>query len=925
MRRAGRILAIALATLLALVLVALLLAPIFIERTVRAELAKRGVDDVSMDISVPGLTESMVRNLRIGRDGAFTADEIAIDYSVPELVHGRIDRIRLVHPRLLLRISEDGKLSFGSLDPLFEGEDNAGGGLVLPAPIDIVDGSVTAATPAGEITARLDGAVSIEPGAGPLKLNISGPWLSAELAVSISLDGSAPALAGRIMQGRVTHPSISIGSLTGEFTSTLGTEAPSATADFKLKDVSSPWLSVGSGTTEGNLSARYDQHMLTGALRLAGPDSGFEGTLSGDPRQRLHVVLRGNGLAIPEKLTAASLDATLDIDPGARRAQLNEPAKMDARLAPELRAALPDTLRSAVADAPLTLTAEPGLTISRTKAGVTVNGRIGLKQQSGLAASLNGSLERNHASLSGSADLHVDMPKLVLAGVTLQSPSVSAPLEIATAEGETQIRLRASAPLSAKTTTLGTIRVAQLTIPFQPGEQPLFRLGSQGASFALSAGSTKASGQFGQNQEPFALEWKGVTLTGNSGSAPNAALTGGRVTLTRGGWQANGMEMQFKTGDQTSSPPELRFSIAELGQSGARSFLAPVMVKGAVHPTQTPLRFDLDGQGAGGRVHFAIKGSHDLAQNKGSAVLTLDPLHFEQAGLQPRTIAPALGDVLTEATGTLTVGGTISWSSQGVLSDLKVAAQSLAFVSPIGPVLGLDGQIQLTGLSPLATPPGQQIKAAAVQAALPMSDLQLRFGVREGRYLDLENGDLTLANGHVTMAPTTLDAVAERNSLKLKITDIGLAEVFKLIGLDGLTGTGRLSGEVPVAFANKDFAVEAGKLESQEPGVVQYTPATPPPSLEGGGKSVELALAALRNFHYDRLVLELDRKLGGDTLVGLHISGKNPDFYGGYPVEFNLSLSGKLDQILIQSLAGYRIPKTLEDQLKQSPGGSANP
>ena len=133
------------------------------------------------------------------------------------------------------------------------------------------------------------------------------------------------------------------------------------------------------------------------------------------------------------------------------------------------------------------------------------------------------------------------------------------------------------------------------------------------------------------------------------------------MTLTRGGWQANGIEMQFKTGDQTSSPPELRFSIAELGQSGARSFLAPVMVKGAVHPTQTPLRFDLDGQGAGGRVHFAIKGSHDLAQNKGSAVLTLDPLHFEQAGLQPRTIAPALGDVLTEATGTLTVGGTISW------------------------------------------------------------------------------------------------------------------------------------------------------------------------------------------------------------------------------------------------------------------------
>ena len=925
MRRAGRVLAIAVATLLGLLLAALLLAPVFIERTIRAELAKRGVDDVSMDISVPGLTQSTVRNLRIGRDRAVTAEEVIVQYRIPALMNGRIDRIRLVHAKLHLRVSEDGKLSFGSLDPLVQGDGSAGGGLVLPAPIEIVDSSVTAATPAGEITARLEGAVSIEPGTGPLKLSISGPWLSAELAVSLWLNGSVPALSGRVIQARVTHPSISIGSLTGEFTSTLGTEAPSATADFKLEDVSSPWLSVGSGQAGGDLSAQYKQDTLSSTLRLAGSDGTLEIGVVGEPAQLLRVTSRGTHLAVPGKLTDLGLDTVLEIEPRAGRAALTAPARIDARLAPELRASLPDVLRSVLTDAPLTLTADSGLTVSHTEGAATVTGHIGLRQQSGLAASLNGSLERNDAGFSGSADLGMDVPKLVFAGVTFDSPSLTAPLQFATAQGETQIRLRGPAPLSAKITTVGTLRIAQLAVPFQPGEQPLFTLSSQGASFALAAGPTKASGQFGQDQQPFAFEWKGVTLMGNPGSALRAGLTGGRVTLTRGGWQANGIEMQFKTDDQTSSPPELRFSIAELGQSGARPFLAPLMVKGAVHPTQTPLRFDLDGQGAGGRVHFAIKGTHDLAQNKGTAVLTLDPLHFEQAGLQPGTISPALGDVLTDATGTLTVGGTVTWSGQAVLSDLKVAAQSLAFVSPAGPVLGLDGQIQLTGLSPLATPPGQQIKVAAVQAALPLSDLQLRFGVRDGRYLDVENGQLTLAGGHVAIAPASLDARAQQNSLKLEVTDIGVAEVFKLIGLEGLTGSGRLSGEVPISFANKDIAVEAGKLQSQEPGIIQYNPATPPPSLQGGGKSVELALAALRNFHYDRLVLELDRKFGGDTLVAMHIAGKNPDFYNGYPVEFNLSLTGKLDQILIQGLAGYRIPKSLEDSLKQPPGTATNP
>ena len=118
------------------------------------------------------------------------------------------------------------------------------------------------------------------------------------------------------------------------------------------------------------------------------------------------------------------------------------------------------------------------------------------------------------------------------------------------------------------------------------------------------------------------------------------------------------------------------------------------------------------------------------------------------------------------------------------------------------------------------------------------------------------------------------------------------------------------------------MAFRGAELESQEPGVLRYDPAKPPSALQGGGESVGLALAALKNFHYDRLTLKLDREIGGETLVGLHIAGKNPDFYGGYPVEFNLNLSGKLDQILIQGLAGYRLPETIQDQLEQSTGGS---
>src|SRR5262245_36319197 len=652
MSRTGRTVAISAAILLALMVLAPLLAPILVEPTIRAELANRGVDGGALDTSLPALAAGSVRSVRIGRDGAFAADEIAIEYRIAELIHGRIDRIRLNHPTLHVSVTDDGKLSFGDLDPLLQENGAASGGFLLPAPIEIIDGSVTAETPSGgPMTARLSGAVSLEPGAGPLKIDISGPWLSAELAISLNPNGSALALSGRVMQARVTHPLISIDSLTGDVNSILGNQATRVSADFTLKNVSSPLLSLGSGETGGDLSVGYDQGMLTGKLRLAGSDGSLESRISGDPAQRLRVALRGENLAVPEKLKEASLNAVLDLDPNSRRALLTEPARIEARLAPELRAALPEMLNSTLTDAPLTLTAQAGLAASRTESGSTVVGRFALAQQSTLAASFDGSLNQSEAGISGSTDLRVDMPKLALAGAVLEKPSLNAPLQIATESSRTQIRLRGPAPLSAAAARFGTTRIAKFIIPFQPSEQPLLAFGPQTLSFDLTAGPGKGSGQFGDERQPFAFEWKGATLTGSSGSTPKATLTGGRMTLPRGGWQASGIDVQWNADEGSSTAPEIRFSIAELGQDGNRPVLAPLAIKGTIRPTDTLLRFDLDGQGAGGRVHLMAKGSHDVTRNRGTAALALDPLQFEQSGLQPGTVSPMLGDVLTGATG----------------------------------------------------------------------------------------------------------------------------------------------------------------------------------------------------------------------------------------------------------------------------------
>jgi hypothetical protein len=149
------------------------------------------------------------------------------------------------------------------------------------------------------------------------------------------------------------------------------------------------------------------------------------------------------------------------------------------------------------------------------------------------------------------------------------------------------------------------------------------------------------------------------------------------------------------------------------------------------------------------------------------------------------------------------------------------------------------------------------------------------------------------------------------------IDQLSVSELFKIAGVAGLSGEGAISGTAPITLFPNGIIVDNAKFAADAPGVLQYDSAQAPAALSTAGSSVGMALQALSNFHYKELIVTLNRKLTGDTDLGLHISGSNPSFYNGYPVEFNLNLSGKLDEVLRKGLAGYRLPSIIEERLNE--------
>lgn len=317
----------------------------------------------------------------------------------------------------------------------------------------------------------------------------------------------------------------------------------------------------------------------------------------------------------------------------------------------------------------------------------------------------------------------------------------------------------------------------------------------------------------------------------------------------------------------------------------------------------------VDGQG---RVDLTIAGRIDPSGRAGSATVNLKPVTFQPGGLQPRALFPNLTRTVQGLNGTMALSGGVAWNGLNVKPDFDLLLKDMDAKLAGVTLRKLNTVVKLTGLNPLNSPPGQMLAVAVVEAGVPLTDGQLQFQLSGGR-LHVEHASTRLAGGNVTLGDFVYDPQAGKpQRFALEVSSLDLARLVELSDLDGLSATGKLSGNVPLSLRPDRVAIEDARLISVESGAIRYRPKEPP-AFFTADDSTRLVLKAFDNFVYDKMTMTLYGSLGGELSAGLHITGGNPDLYGGYPIEFNLNLAGKLDRIIDEALVGYQIP----DQIKQ--------
>jgi Dicarboxylate transport len=407
------------------------------------------------------------------------------------------------------------------------------------------------------------------------------------------------------------------------------------------------------------------------------------------------------------------------------------------------------------------------------------------------------------------------------------------------------------------------------------------------------------------------LQWAG-TWSPAGGETAALHLNGGSLSLPSLGIAASGVRADVAM-DKDKASADL--AVASIASTAKPPLHVPLNLTGKAETSGDKLTFTGVMRDRGKRLRSTIDVEHALSANTGQAKLKMAPVTFVPGGLQPKDLIPAIGSQVEEVTGESALAGTIRWKQGKLTSDLELLLKDISFKSPQANVVRLNSVVKIDSLVPFTTRPAQQLAAGLVDVGLPLNDLIAEFHIERGFRLVIESARLALTGGEVSMPKVAFDLTDPQADLALTVKDVDLGELLQLAQVEGLAGTGKLTGRIPVSLTGQSIAIHQASLAATGPGTLRYVPTQSASALLGSSESVAMALQALSNFEYKELTLTLDREPGGDTVALLHVKGSNPKFYDGYPVELNLNVSGKLDEILDQSLEGYRIPEAIREKL----------
>lgn len=176
--------------------------------------------------------------------------------------------------------------------------------------------------------------------------------------------------------------------------------------------------------------------------------------------------------------------------------------------------------------------------------------------------------------------------------------------------------------------------------------------------------------------------------------------------------------------------------------------------------------------------------------------------------------------------------------------------------------------------------------------------------------IDLALAKMEFAGGDLSLDDIAFDPTKPLDT-RLKVEAVDLGAILTLIDVQGLSGTGSISGTIPIRIDETGVSIVDGTLTAGGSGVLRYLgdalPRDIPNVSAEAGDAIALAREALADFHYTSLKFELDRDASGAGRLTARVEGANPRVLDNHPFVLNIGLEANFDTLAEILLDGYAI------------------
>jgi hypothetical protein len=348
-------------------------------------------------------------------------------------------------------------------------------------------------------------------------------------------------------------------------------------------------------------------------------------------------------------------------------------------------------------------------------------------------------------------------------------------------------------------------------------------------------------------------------------------------------------------------------------------------------------RFQIDDIGLALRVTDLSQGKARLnaeLSRQGQTVLTANA-HFAKngpLGIDAQVDAPApllfelAGPVLPAAlaewrllAGNVEGSAKLRWHKDAWSGVADVKATHLAATAGRLQIANAGLVLRVTDLGDRKADLSAELPFLQLAEGIKASDLTIRMQYHSTGLI-LEQARTTLFGGTLEVTPTTITPAQQPIPLIVRVQDIDLSQLLHSLKQEGLSGTGKISGELPLSIAAQGFEIHDGKLAGTTPGVLHY---------RGPAAQVDnIAFQALSHLLYHTVKATVNYQAAGTYALALRLEGNNPALLAGHPLALNLTITGQLPELLRASLLSGDFSRTLLEQVQvkmTEDAGSAAP